>query len=181
MSNPRRPRQFKMLLSDKEWDDLSLVAEFEDLSASDLLRTVITQRAYELRHAAMQDFRRIADTLADFSSRLRAVAAMAEMPTFRALGKSGDSGGLQTSETARMLGISDDPSSRTEVLEWGHEWRGPAGNLMVERRDARPSDEHDDGIAPESSDGGQFEDDRSQFDDDGSRLIDNGAPLEDGE
>ena len=78
MDNFRRSRQFKMLLSTEEWYDLLSIADLEEKTISDVLRTFITRRAYDLRHPATQDIGSIADTLMDLSRKLRTVSVMFE-------------------------------------------------------------------------------------------------------
>ncbi len=84
MHSVSRSRQFKVLLSEQEWYDLLEIAETEETTIADVLRTFITRRAYELKHPATRDVRCMADALSDFSRRLRALAAFAErLPVMR--------------------------------------------------------------------------------------------------
>ena len=70
-----RPRQFKMRLSHDEWDALLGVAEFEDMSGADVLRTFITRRYDEIMQPRAGDWHVAADALFAIAGRLRTLAA----------------------------------------------------------------------------------------------------------
>jgi hypothetical protein len=88
MDNFRRSRQFKMLLSTEEWYALLSISETEEKTISDVLRTFITRRAYDLQHPATQDIRSIADTLMEVSRKLRTISMVFERGPPRGLKRS---------------------------------------------------------------------------------------------
>jgi hypothetical protein len=74
MNSDSRSHQFKLRLTLAEWYDLLAIAECEETTVSDVVRSFITRRAHELRHPATRDVGSIADTLLDASRRLRTLA-----------------------------------------------------------------------------------------------------------
>lgn len=77
MGHPvQRDRQFKMLISNREWEELGAIAEYEDMSASEVLRAFIQRRYQEVTSRPRSDeLSDMASSLSDLARRLKAIAS----------------------------------------------------------------------------------------------------------
>jgi hypothetical protein len=75
-ARPGRPRQFRILLSDGEWEKLVDLTDAEDASAAEVLRGLIHRRHAEIYEKKASDWLAAAGTLAELSSKLRALARL---------------------------------------------------------------------------------------------------------
>ena len=75
-ARPGRPRQFRVLLSDGEWEKLVDLTDAEDVSAAEVLRGLIHRRHAEIYEKKASDWLAAAETLAELSSTLRGLARL---------------------------------------------------------------------------------------------------------
>jgi hypothetical protein len=71
---PGRPRQFRFFLSDREWEKLIDLTDAEDVSAADVVRALIHRRHEEIFRKEGPDWLAAAETLAELSRKLKALA-----------------------------------------------------------------------------------------------------------
>src|SRR5215471_8264007 len=70
---PGRPRQFRLLLSDREWEKLVDLTDAEDASAADVVRGLIHRRHEDIFRAEGPDWLAAAEMLSALSRRVRAL------------------------------------------------------------------------------------------------------------
>ena len=80
---PGRPRQFRFQLSDGEWEKLIDLTDAEDASAAEVVRALIHRRHVEICEKKPSGWLAAAETLAELSRKLRALAAHQRGPSPR--------------------------------------------------------------------------------------------------
>src|SRR5690349_12250071 len=69
-----RSRQYRLILSDREWEMLIHIADDEGAPASEILRALVQRRYEALSKPDAEDLRSVADALRMLSRRLGALA-----------------------------------------------------------------------------------------------------------
>jgi hypothetical protein len=79
-ARPGRPRQFRFMLSDREWEKLVDLTDAEDVSAAELMRALIHRRHAEICGKKRSDWLASAEMLSEVAYKLRALARLRRSP-----------------------------------------------------------------------------------------------------